>query len=255
MAHDLLAILAHPDDESFFFAGTAAQLAAVGRPAGLVCATRGQAGALGPKNAPPLATRETIGAVREQELREACAILQLDLVALLDYEDKHLADVDPDVIRTTLVGLIRAERPRVVATFDPNGITGHPDHIAISRFTADAVPAAADPRWAPELGPAHRVGRVVWPSPAVLWEEWRPERLAALGGVDFVVDVAAQAAQKEAALAAHRTQQGSIRPLWYGRADASGAGRRVFNVETFRQAWGDPPPHVPAPDLFDGLNE
>lgn len=255
MPHDLLLLLAHPDDESFFIAGTAACLAAAGRPAGLVCATRGQAGALGPNDAPPLATRETIGAVREQELRDACAAIQLDLVALLDYQDKQLAEADPDEIRTTLVRLIRAERPRVVATFDPNGITRHPDHIAISRFTSDAVPAAADPRWAPELGPAHRVRRVVWPSPAEPWTEWRPERLAALGGVDYVVDVAAHAAQKEAALSAHRTQQGSVRPLWYDRADQSGAGRRVFDVETFRHAWGDPPPRVPASDVFEGLDD
>ena len=254
MPHDLLLLLAHPDDESFFIAGTVARLAAAGRPAGLVCATRGQAGALGPHGATPLATRATIGAVREQELRDACAILHLDVVALLDYEDKQLAAADPDEIRATLVRTLRAERPRVVATFDPNGVTRHPDHIAISRFTADAVTAAADPRWAPELGPAHRVRRVVWPSPAEPWAEWRAERLATMGGVDYVVDVAAHAAQKEAALAAHRTQQGSVRPLWYDRAEASGAGRRVFDVEAFRHAWGDPPPMVPAADLFAGLD-
>ena len=238
MPHDLLLLLAHPDDESFFIAGTVARLAATGRPAGLVCATRGQAGALGARGAPPLATRETLGAVREQELRDACAILRLDLVALLDYEDKQLVAADPDEIRTTLVRLIRAERPRVIATFDPNGVTRHPDHIAISRFTADAVPAAADPRWAPALGPPHRVHRVIWPSPVEPWVEWRPERLWLLGGIDYVVDVSAHAAQKEAALAAHRTQQGSVRPLWYERAEETGAGRQVFDVETFRVGWG-----------------
>ncbi|GJG86985.1 GlcNAc-PI de-N-acetylase [Gemmatimonadetes bacterium T265] len=254
MPHDLLLLLAHPDDESFFIAGTAARLAAAGRPAGLVCATRGQAGALGPADASPLATRETIGAVREQELRDACAAVHLDLVALLDYEDRQLGEAHPDEIRATLVRLIRAERPRVVATFDPNGVTRHPDHVAISRFTADAVPAAADPRWAPELGAAHRVRRVVWPSPAEPWTEWRPERLVALGGVDYVVDTTAHAAQKEAALAAHRTQQGSVRPLWYDKANRAGAARRVFDVETFRHAWGEPPPRVPAADVFEGLD-
>ena len=254
MPHDLLIILAHPDDESFFLAGTAARLAAAGRPAGVVCATRGQSGAGGPPGGPAFATRETIGAVREGELRAACAAIHLDVVALLDYEDKHLAEVDADEMRRALVRHIRAERPRVVATFDPNGVTNHPDHIAISRFAADAVPLAADARWAPELGPAHRVRRVVWsslvPEP---WVEWRPERLATMGGVDYVVDTSAHAAQKEAALAAHRTQQGSVRSLWYEKAEDSGAGRRVFDVETFRQAWGEAPPRVPATDLFDGL--
>jgi len=157
--HDLLLLLAHPDDESFLAGGTVARLADEGRPAALVCATRGQAGSLGD---PPLATRETIGRVREGELRDACAVLGLDLVALLDYEDRRLGEADPDAIRRTLVGQLRRERPRVVVTFDPNGVTGHPDHIAISRFALDAVTAAGDARWAPELGAAHRVRRVVW---------------------------------------------------------------------------------------------
>jgi LmbE family N-acetylglucosaminyl deacetylase len=252
MPHDLLLILAHPDDESFFAAGTAARLADAGWPAGLVCATRGQAGSLGD---PPLATRETIGRVREGELRAACAALGLALVALLDYEDRRLAEADPDEIRRTLVGHLRRERPRVVATFDPNGLNRHPDHVAVSRFALDAVVAAADPRWHPDAGPPHRVRRVVWSPPVYPWEEWRPERLAALGGVDFVVDTRAQAARREAALAAHGTQQrSSVRPMWYEAAERSGAGRRVFDVECFRHGWGEPPPRVPAADVFEGLD-
>ena len=66
----------------------------------------------------------------------------LDVVALLDYEDKQLHAADPDEIRAALVRLLRAERPRVVVTFDPNGLNAHPDHIAISRFALDAVTAA-----------------------------------------------------------------------------------------------------------------
>lgn len=251
MPHDLLLLLAHPDDESFLCAGVAAGLAARGRPAGLVCATRGQQGALGD---PPLATRETVAAVREGELRAACAILGIDVLAVLDYEDKRLGEADPAAIRATLVGHLRRERPRVVVTFDPNGVTAHPDHIAISRFASDAVTAAADARWAPELGVAHRVRRVAWSSPPAPWDEWRPERLAALGGVDYVVDVSAHAAHKEAALAAHGTQQGSVRRVWYDAAARSGAGRRVFDTECFRHAWGEPPRRVPAADLFEGLD-
>ncbi len=252
MRHDLLLVLAHPDDESFLAAGTVARLADAGRPAGLVCATRGQAGSLGE---PPLATRETIGRVREGELRDACAVLGLELVALLDYEDKRLGEADPDAVRAALVGHLRRERPRVVLTFDPNGVTRHPDHIAVSRFALDAVTAAADPRWAPELGPAHRVRRVVWSPPVQPWDEWRPERLAAIGGVDYVVDTRAQAARREAALAAHRTQQhGSVRPVWYDAAGRTGAGRAVFDVECFRHGWGEAPPRAPAADLFEGLD-
>ena len=251
MPHDLLLVLAHPDDESFLAGGTVARLADEGRPAGLICATRGQAGALGN---PPLATRETIGRVREGELRGACAALGLALVALLDYEDRRLAEAEREAVRATLVGHLRRERPRVVATFDPNGVNGHPDHVAVSRFALDAVTLAADARWAPELGPAHRVRRVVWSPPVEPWVEWRPERLAALGGVDYVVDTRAQAARREAALAAHGTQQGSVRPVWYADAERAGAGRRVFDVECFRHGWGEVPPRVPAADVFEGLD-
>lgn len=251
MPHDLLLLLAHPDDESFMCAGTAAALAAAGRPAGLVCATRGQQGALGD---PPLATRATVAAVREGELRAACAILGIDVLAVLDYEDKRLGEADPEAIRATLVGHLRRERPRVVVTFDPNGINRHPDHVAISRFALDAVTAAADPRWLPALGPAHRVRRVVWPAPVEPWGEWRPERLAAAGGVDYLVDTRAYAGRKEAALAAHGTQQGSIRRVWYDEAARAGAGRRVFDAECFRHGWGEAPPGVPAVDLFAGLD-
>jgi LmbE family N-acetylglucosaminyl deacetylase len=251
MPHDLLLLLAHPDDESFMCAGVPARLAAEGRRAGLVCATRGQQGAVGD---PPLATRETVAAVREAELRAACAILDLDVVAVLDYEDRRLAEADPHEIRAALVGHVRRERPRVVVTFDPNGVNGHPDHVAISRFALDAVTAAADARWAPELGPAHRVRRVVWSPPVNPWDEWRPGRLPALGGVDYVVDVSGQAARKEAALAAHRTQQRSIRREWYEAAERTGAGRGVFDTECFRHGWGEPPPRAPAADLFEGLD-
>lgn len=251
MPHDLLCLLAHPDDESFLCAGVAAGLADAGRPAGLVCATRGQQGALGD---PPRATRETIAAVREGELRAACAVLGLDVLAVLDYEDRQLGEADPTEIRATLVGHLRRERPRVVVTFDPNGFNGHPDHVAISRFALDAVTAAADPRWAPALGPAHRVRRVVWSAPVAPSDEWRAERLAPLGGVDYVVDTTAHAARKEAALAAHGTQQRSVRRVWYDAVERGGAGHRVFATECFRHGWGEPPPRVPAADLFEGLD-
>lgn len=251
MTRPLLLILAHPDDESFLAAGVAAQLAAEGMRAGLVCATRGEAGALGD---PPVATRTTVGAVREGELRAACDILGIDLVALLDYRDRELGDADPDAIRQTLVRLLRAECPRVVATFDPHGLTAHPDHVAVSRFALDAVTAAADPRWAPELGAAHRVDRIVWSSPVFPWEEWRPAGLAERAGVDYLVDVRSHAEAKRRALAAHRTQLRSIRRYWYDAAAASGAGAAVFDAECFRHGWGTPPPRRPATHLFEGLD-
>lgn len=246
----LLALLAHPDDESFMLAATAARAAAAGRRVALVCATRGQAGSAGD---PPLVARDQLPAVREGELRAACAILGIDLVALLDHEDKHLASVSTDTMREALVRHVRAERPAVVVTFDPKGVSNHADHQAIHRFALDAVTAAADARYAPALGAAHRVRRVVWPAPVLPNEEWRPEALARHWGVDYLVDGRDFREAKVAALRAHRTQHRSVEREWFS-APYERSGGAVLDWEAFRHGWGEPPPTVPAPDLFAGLD-
>src|SRR5437763_910615 len=150
----LLLLLAHPDDESFMAGGTIRALADRGVRVALVCATRGQLGSAGD---PPLCARDELPALRERELRAACEILGVAHVEVLDYHDQQLAGAVPNEIRAALVRAVRRERPRVVITFDPNGVNGHADHCAISRFALDAVTAAADDRWLPEAGPAHHV--------------------------------------------------------------------------------------------------
>src|SRR5919201_1393750 len=136
----ILLSFAHPDDESFFPAGIACAYAARGARVVLSCATRGEAGSAGH---PPLATREELPKLREQELRDAAAVLGISHLTLLDYRDRELADAPTEEIRAKLVRLTREHRPQVVITFDPDGGNRHPDHVAISRFTADAVTAAA----------------------------------------------------------------------------------------------------------------
>jgi LmbE family N-acetylglucosaminyl deacetylase len=244
----ILLLLAHPDDESFFAAGTAVVYAARGIRTALVCATRGQAGSAG---RPPITTREALPHVREEELRRACEITGIVLLEILDYQDKHLAEAPHDQIREQLARAIRRERPRIVATFDPNGVNGHTDHIAISRFASDAVAAAADPRWMPEAGPPHRIERLLWTPLPLPWEEWRPERLAEHPGVDFIVDVRAARERKAQALHAHRTQHQSIERCWF----APPASEEILAVECFRQGWGPPLARRPEHDLFAGLGE
>ena len=246
MPHGLLLITAHPDDESFFGAGTSARYAEAGVRVALVCATLGQAGKAGD---PPVAAPEELPRVRDRELREACDIAGIALMGVLGHHDKRLAEAPPEQIREELVRVIRAERPRVVITFDPNGLNLHPDHIAISRFTSDAIAAAADPRWLPAAGAAHRVDRLVWPSPVLPWEESHPERLRVRAGVDFLLDISRWRDRKERALRAHRSQHLSIDRLWF----APGRSPDILSTEAFRQGFGPPLADRPAGDLFAGL--
>lgn len=249
MSRRILLIFAHPDDESFIAAGTTVRYGADGARVSLVCATLGQAGKMGD---PPITTREQLPAVRERELRDACDILGIDLVGLLGYEDRHLAEAPPDRIREQLVRAIRRERPDIVITFDPNGANGHPDHVAISRFATDAVAAAADPRCLANAGSAHRVPRLVWTTPAAIsWRGEAPARLAEHPGVDFLIDIRAWRERKVRALRAHRSQHLSVNRVWFEPKDSE----RLLSVEMFRLAWGGVLTQRPADDLFAGLED
>lgn len=237
---------AHPDDESFFTAGVARRCADLGIPVVLCCATRGQQGSAGN---PPLVSPEELPARREAELREAAAILGISDLHFLPYEDRRLAEAPPDEIRASLVGLLRRYRPEIVVTFDPNGGNLHPDHVAISRFTTDAVTAASDARWHPDLGAPHRVPRLLWAGQVLPWDETDPARLAARPGVDFLVDIRPYRDLKRRALEAHRTQHQSIGRVFLDHPDRDA----ILSWETFRLAAGEPLARVPADDIFAGL--
>src|SRR5581483_3868913 len=86
----LLAVFAHPDDESYLCGGTLARYAAAGVRIVLLCATRGAAGEIADTG---LASPETLAGVREAELRAAASLLGVAEVRLLDYPDGALMDV------------------------------------------------------------------------------------------------------------------------------------------------------------------
>lgn len=243
----ILLIFAHPDDESFVAAGLARRCADLGATTALVAATRGDAGRVGE---PPLCRREDLSALRERELRAAANVLGISEVHLLDYRDKHLAEAPAGEIRDALAGRIRRFRPQVVITFDPHGMNGHADHVAISRFAIDAVAAAADPRWPCGGARPHRVQRLLWNSPVQPWEVLRPADLRREPGVDFVIDVAAQRTAKAAALRAHRTQQVPIDRCFFSKPDVD----RILGIELFRQAWGPVLQQVPEDDVLAGID-
>ena len=242
----ILFVFAHPDDESFSGVGTAMKYAAEGVRTVLVTATRGERGKAGD---PPVCAPGELGACRERELREAAAIVGFDELHLLGYRDRELTDAAPGEMRQTLVSLIRRTRPSVVVTFDPNGFNVHGDHVAISRFTSDAIAAAADPRWHPDAGAPHDVARLLWTPPFPPWEAASLEQIGAHAGADFVIDVSRWRERKAAALRAHRSQHLSVDKYFFSRPDVA----RALAVETWRQAWGPPLRQRPAQDVFEGV--
>lgn len=243
----ILFSFAHPDDESFCGAGLACWCRERGHGVALLCATRGDAGKPG---APEVSGAPAdLAAAREQELRNAARILNIDQLHVFDYRDRHLGEAPPDDIRGRLVAVLRRVRPHIVLTFDPNGFNVHPDHVAISRFTADAVSAAADARWLPDAGAPHRVQRLLWTSPLPPWSATRSVGLAAEAGVDFVIDITRWRDRKEQALRAHRTQHQSIERHFLNQPDLD----RILSVEVYRQGWGPPLSARPSADVFEGL--
>jgi LmbE family N-acetylglucosaminyl deacetylase len=187
----LLAVLAHPDDESLGMGGTLAKYAAEGVEVFLVTATPGDSGRFhghrtdDPQHPGPLA----LAKIRETELRAAAAELGICDVSLLDYHDQHLDRVEPRAVIGRLVAELRRIRPDVVITFGPDGAYGHPDHIAISQFITAAIVASADGSYpldgVDDVGRAHRVAKLYY----LAWPEttWRAYQ-AAMGQLSSTVD-------------------------------------------------------------------
>jgi len=139
----LMAVLAHPDDESLGSGGILAKYAAEGIETSLVTATRGERGWFGDERENPGV--EALGQIREAELRAAATVLGIGSVNFLNYIDSELDQVHPSEVVAQIAGHLRHARPDVVVTFGPDGIYGHPDHIAISQLTTAAIIEAASP--------------------------------------------------------------------------------------------------------------
>jgi LmbE family N-acetylglucosaminyl deacetylase len=172
----LLAVLAHPDDESLGVGGTLAKYAAEGVEVFLVTATRGEGGRyrgrrVGDSGHPGAAT---LAAIRERELRDAAAALGVGEVSLLDYPDGCLDRAIPREAIGRIAAHIGRVRPDVVVTFGHDGAYGHPDHIAVSQFTTAAVMAAGIP--------VPKLYYLAWPQTA--WAAY----LAAVGMLSVTVD-------------------------------------------------------------------
>jgi LmbE family N-acetylglucosaminyl deacetylase len=157
----LLAVLAHPDDESFGMGGTLALYASRGYDVYLICATRGEVGEADEEHLKGFAS---IADMRESELRCAAGILGLKGVFFLGYRDSGMQGSVPnqhpqaqvrhpvEEVAGQVLKYIRELKPQVVLTFDPIGGYRHPDHIHIQQATALAFEKAGDASFQPQAG-------------------------------------------------------------------------------------------------------
>jgi LmbE family N-acetylglucosaminyl deacetylase len=158
----ILAVLAHPDDESFGMGGTLALYAQKGYDVHLVCATLGEAGTVDDQY---LQNYESISALREAELGCAAQSLGLTSLHLLGYRDSGMPDTPEnehpnaqinhsiEEVAGKVVRYIREIKPDIVLTFDPMGGYRHPDHIHIQKAATLAFEKADNATFYPESGP------------------------------------------------------------------------------------------------------
>ena len=258
----LMAVLAHPDDESLGCGGTLAKYAAEGVATYLVTATLGERGWQGdPADDPGLAA---LARVREAELRCAVAILGIRELALLGYIDGDLDQANPVEAAGKIAAHLRRLRPQVVITFDPTGGYGHPDHIAIHTHTAEAFHAAGDATRYPNQGDAWQPERLLYSViPRSTLRAWRDEMAArgedtsqfdspegqAMGWPDeevhLYLDVIDYIPNKWAAFQCHATQFGDD-SFFDGMPDDQ--RQLALGREAFVQAW---PPLEPGDRLTD----
>lgn len=186
----VLAIFAHPDDEAFRCGGTLALLAQRDARVWVLCATRGEAGI-------PGMTAQQAGQVRERELRCSCRALGIEPPRFLDYLDGTLAQVDEEQTVAQVVRAVQELCPQILFTWPPDGVSGHPDHVAVSSWT-DAVFR----RLTAPLALYHLV------VPRSLAEAMGMSHLHAVpdAEVTLAVDVSAVWESKMAAIRCHRTQ-------------------------------------------------
>jgi N-acetyl-1-D-myo-inositol-2-amino-2-deoxy-alpha-D-glucopyranoside deacetylase len=236
----VLAVFAHPDDESLICGGTIARLADAGIRVVLMCASRGERGSV---SDPALVPDGNLGDVRVRELRQAASTLGIAELITLDHWDGDLRWHDVAEFHADIVAAIECYRPEAVITFAENGLYWHLDHIGVHERTYTAVKSFGQS--APALFyvtmPRGIIGEIVRAThgksgAAIDPSFWgiAPDAFGeAAMAPSFVVDVRPWIARKLAALRCHRTQMGAGNPIaWIDEAQA----RRLLGVEYFRRS-------------------
>lgn len=169
-----LAVVAHPDDESFGLGAVLATFVAEGARPSVICFTHGEASTLHGVDG-------DLRTVRAAELERAARLLDLDEVTLLDEPDGHLGAAGRDRLVAAVVERARSLGADGLLAFDSDGVTGHPDHVAATMAAVDAAARLG----VPVLG---------WTLPAAVAHRLNEEFGASFGGreapdLDFVVPV------------------------------------------------------------------
>jgi len=162
----LMAVHAHPDDESSKGAATMARYVAEGVDVLVVTCTGGERGdVLNPALKDDAEVLRDIAQVRRAEMARAVEALGVQH-AWLGFVDSGLPEGDPlpplpdgcfalqplEVASSPLVSLVRSFRPHVMTTYDENGGYPHPDHIMTHKVSVEAFEAAGDPSRYPDAG-------------------------------------------------------------------------------------------------------
>lgn len=282
----ILAIHAHPDDESSKGAATMARYVAEGHRVLVVTCTGGERGdVLNPACDTPY-VRENIAAVRKEEMAQAAAELGIEHM-WLGYVDSGLPEGDPrpplpqgcfaladtDEVVRKIVAIIRDFQPEVIITYDENGGYPHPDHLKVHEVSMAAWEVAGDPAYHPELGAAFEPKKLYYthgfirkrmeifhnvalaagePSPyAELLQRWGDDRPDIMQRVTTQVDAHAYFEHRDRALRAHATQ---IDPSGFFVATPVAVQQQYWPTEEFELAASRVTTQLPECDLFAGLS-
>lgn len=281
----LMAVHAHPDDESSKGAATLARYADEGHRVLVVTLTGGERGdILNPAMDLP-EVRGRIADIRRDEMARAAEILGVEH-CWLGFVDSGLPEGDPlpplpegcfatvplERPVAELVRLIREFRPHVMTTYDENGGYPHPDHIRCHQVSVAAYEAAADPAHHPDAGPAWEVSKLYYnhgflrkrmqmlqeefarngqEGPFARWlENWDPNDDPHVNRVTTRVHCAQYFDRRDAALRAHATQ---IDPDGFFFATPLEWQQRLWPTEEFELARSRVPAALPEDDLFAGI--
>jgi LmbE family N-acetylglucosaminyl deacetylase len=236
----VLAIFAHPDDESLACGGTLARLSDAGVRVVLICGSRGESGSV---SDPALVPDGDLGRVRTRELRDAAAILGISDVIVMDYPDGDLRWDSVPEFHEEIVTAIEKYRPDAVITFAEDGLYWHLDHVGVHERTYTAVKSFGDA--APPLYYVTMPSGVMREIVEAANAKGGAPPDSSFWGIDpaafgdsavppsFAIDVRGWASRKLAALRCHRTQMGPNNPIaWIDENEA----RQWLGVEYFRRS-------------------